>query len=558
MLTNFLNHKISISAGVRLFVSIILAMAIALVLSYSNYLEYWTKTIYRVQTVDFNMLSHTLPIKLSLELQAGNIEELQRTLDSNYGLFGIVTTNCKSEEPKCPEQEITYVSSAKVIIGSSGSKTYLPRGPYADNWLSLLSEDSLDGQVYVPLRNPPPRATEWEFKTPHDKEKTIIGHFNTGKIIGRVYFIRNPIPLFSNELKKWLKYPFGSSSANILYGSSFFASILTSIPLWLLFEWQLYIIRLGKEREQIANNKVLEEKNKALKAENDAFRYKALFAGFQESLDSDYSSVLANHLEEIQGFFRRLDNDIDNITHDLRKAPLLSIDMNRLDKIANKLRQHFSELNNSQKEEIIQSTIQFLSDTDQTVKSINWVLEDLRQIANIDSTNVEVQATIQDFLQNLPPNLQTDWLSLDFMDEAPQPLFILCNEWHLRSIIKNVMYNAATALNSYRVKQYVKGKEFNAKILITCSQNKDNACIQILDNGPGFPLSIANKLYQSLEKISQTGQGRGSIIVFSYLQLYKGKVQLENSEEGGAKITFLFPLIPVSVKENIGLSSTET
>ncbi|MEG4229452.1 hypothetical protein QUA35_29780 [Microcoleus sp. N9_B2] len=70
------------------------SLGLATVKNWENYKNYWHGTIFAVQTVDFNMLSHTLPVKLSYTLLQGNIEELQRTLDSNYGLFGLIVTDC--------------------------------------------------------------------------------------------------------------------------------------------------------------------------------------------------------------------------------------------------------------------------------------------------------------------------------------------------------------------------------------------------------------------------------------------------------------------------------
>ena len=58
-----------------------------------NHNNYWNRTIFAVQTVDFKILAHTLPTKLSILLMQKDTEELQRTLQSNTGRFGIVVTH---------------------------------------------------------------------------------------------------------------------------------------------------------------------------------------------------------------------------------------------------------------------------------------------------------------------------------------------------------------------------------------------------------------------------------------------------------------------------------
>jgi hypothetical protein len=44
------------------------AMGLATVANYNHHKNYWEGTIYRIQTVDFNILAHTLPTKLSYAL----------------------------------------------------------------------------------------------------------------------------------------------------------------------------------------------------------------------------------------------------------------------------------------------------------------------------------------------------------------------------------------------------------------------------------------------------------------------------------------------------------
>ena len=53
------------------------------------------------------------------------------------------------------------------------------------------------------------------------------------------------------------------------------------------------------------------------------------------------------------------------------------------------------------------------------------------------------------------------------------------------------------------------------------------------------------RLYQAAGTVHENAEatrGRGSIIVFSYLSLHGGRVELTNKAEGGAKAMFLFPL----------------
>ncbi|MFM7366243.1 MAG: hypothetical protein ACKO2Z_00250, partial [Sphaerospermopsis kisseleviana] len=77
----------------RLTATGLISFGIGGAVTFDRYNSYWNQTIFRVQTVDFNILSHTLPTKLSYALIKKQPQEVQRTLDSNYSLFGLIVTD---------------------------------------------------------------------------------------------------------------------------------------------------------------------------------------------------------------------------------------------------------------------------------------------------------------------------------------------------------------------------------------------------------------------------------------------------------------------------------
>lgn len=98
-----------------------------------------------------------------------------------------------------------------------------------------------------------------------------------------------------------------------------------------------------------------------------------------------------------------------------------------------------------------------------------------------------------------------------------------------------------------------KGPSFKGKISVTCVRVGDEAGILVEDNGPGFPEQILKKLYQGVDKVDPNAgavRGRGSLIVFSYLSLHRGRAELDNRSEGGAKAVFLFPLVSAPSVKN--------
>ncbi|WP_199290527.1 hypothetical protein [Leptolyngbya sp. FACHB-36] len=145
------------------------SFGLATAANWQNHQGYWRGTIVRVQTTDFNLLSHMLPTKLSYALLLGDNNELQRTLDSNYGLFGLVVTDCAVETRDCPGQHILHVTTSKL------------------SWRKSLQVNQLTTYPYDYLRNPPPLVAEGKFDNARDLSRDPTGRTNPGQIVGRVY-----------------------------------------------------------------------------------------------------------------------------------------------------------------------------------------------------------------------------------------------------------------------------------------------------------------------------------------------------------------------------------
>ena len=205
--------------------------------NWGHYNNYWHGTIFRVQTVDFNMLSHTLPGKLSYTLLEGNIGELQRTLDSNYGLFGLIVTDCKMAAKDCLSEQILYQSKS------------------SQKWTKEISLATLSNHPYDLLQNPPPLQVERQYAKPGDSKPIPTGRVNSGEIIGRVYYVRGVPPTFIEDYTNWIKEPFKLIGSRTLYTSTFALVFVSSLSAWIIIELVLYAKRneqrlAQQEREQ--------------------------------------------------------------------------------------------------------------------------------------------------------------------------------------------------------------------------------------------------------------------------------------------------------------------
>jgi signal transduction histidine kinase len=68
--------------------------------------------------------------------------------------------------------------------------------------------------------------------------------------------------------------------------------------------------------------------------------------------------------------------------------------------------------------------------------------------------------------------------------------------------------------------------------------------LTVLDSGPGVPEEIIDKVFDPFFTTKQPGKGTGLglSIVYGIVQQHGGRIQVENSPEGGAVFTVRLPL----------------
>ena len=123
----------------------------------------------------------------------------------------------------------------------------------------------------------------------------------------------------------------------------------------------------------------------------------------------------------------------------------------------------------------------------------------------------------------------------------------------LMSVILNLIGNSVKAIQEFNDQQYYDGKEEReghvVLKLLESSKNGGSLCIEVLDNGGGFPKNIKDSIYKERIKTTQKNDsriyGEGTAYVGYFVKLMKGSIIAENisyeSGEIGASTKIFIP-----------------
>ncbi|MCS6959961.1 MAG: ATP-binding protein [Pseudanabaenaceae cyanobacterium SKYGB_i_bin29] len=313
------------------------------------------------------------------------------------------------------------------------------------------------------------------------------------------------------------------------------------------------------KRKQIEyEKKIAEERAKFLEAQNKLLRMKELDAAIRSIFDDEFVSPTGNKLQLIQEEYTnlclRLKTDVQNIKHDLSKAPIL-LNTNYIPEQIDKLKASIH--NNMIDPDII---IETLRDIEHSITVISQLTENLDKIISTEPQLCKLSELIQVVYDRAKARLPEANIKVFCQNSSSGCLGdcdckISINPWHFMSILKNIIDNAykACGAKSRRVRIINRNSgssqtqnTYTPLITIGCRIDAaaQECSIAIEDNGPGIPEHMLDKLYQCHERLNNTNgtlNGNGSMICFAYLKFWDGKVKVENLAEG-ARVTVSFPI----------------
>lgn len=156
-------------------------------------------------------------------------------------------------------------------------------------------------------------------------------------------------------------------------------------------------------------------------------------------------------------------------------------------------------------------------------------IQDGRMTLNIAPS--DIRGEFEDTVYMYGSRLRQDGIHLNYQDNDDDIPEISCDAKRLRQVFLNILDNAA--------KHGGEGKKIDASI----TYEKGYVIISIRDYGPGIPEDeiplVKKKFYKGSSKAR--GSGIGLAVCDEIVQMHGGRLDLENAEGGGTRVTIRLP-----------------
>lgn len=167
---------------------------------------------------------------------------------------------------------------------------------------------------------------------------------------------------------------------------------------------------------------------------------------------------------------------------------------------------------------------------------LNRLIENLLNMSRLETGRIKPRIDwydINDVLSKVSSDLKDELKSYIFKIKVPKNIPLVKIDFGLiEQVLYNIVYNAV---------QYC---DNGTEIIIKVSHSNNNLCLEVTDNGKGFPKNslknIFNKFYRS-DSSGTGGIGLGLSIVKGFIEAHSGTVEASNRKNGGARIKCIIP-----------------
>jgi two-component system sensor kinase FixL len=120
------------------------------------------------------------------------------------------------------------------------------------------------------------------------------------------------------------------------------------------------------------------------------------------------------------------------------------------------------------------------------------------------------------------------------LGSVPADMRILADKIQIQQLLLNLLRNAAEAV----------ANQEHREIALLTEANAAAVEISVVDNGPGLPYEIRDKLFQPFVSTKATGMGVGLSICHTIITAHDGRLWADPNPDGGTIFRFTLPIAP--------------
>ncbi|WP_258101779.1 ATP-binding protein [Marinoscillum pacificum] len=232
--------------------------------------------------------------------------------------------------------------------------------------------------------------------------------------------------------------------------------------------------------------------------------------------------------EELERLNQTKDKFFSIISHDLRGPVSSFFGISRMIK---------SLVNRQQTEQLLA----IADDIDESVDRLsalldnllNWAMQQQGHFPNVPE-KVDLNEVAEDLIRTL--DTMAKGKQIDLQAQIEQPIYLWVDKNTTMTILRNLVNNA------------LKFTPDGGSVTISASKNADQAVIEVIDSGVGIPQEKLKNLFQLQDKKStygtsgEKGLGLGLQLVYEFVEMNGGKIEVSSQELVGTTFTVTLPL----------------
>ena len=170
-------------------------------------------------------------------------------------------------------------------------------------------------------------------------------------------------------------------------------------------------------------------------------------------------------------------------------------------------------------------------------KKIKFLTDNILEAARIDSQllilnkeEFDLVEMVKDLLKDLKNQIRDKKISL-ILKCNEDSILLVADKLRINQVFLNLINNAINLV-----------KEGEIIVSVERQDNNNTLLIRIIDNGPGIPSNIKDKLFMKFVTGSKSGTGLGLYICKNIIEKHGGKIWADNNNNKGANFNFTLPI----------------